>query len=134
MKLNLNQFVNPQQLRVMRELCKGEEGQHFTEIIQSLKNTIANMPATYDTDGQGDNAIISLHYFSAGSDWWIIERDMEPEQYQAYGFVCLNGWTDCAESGYINIAKLLENGAELDLYWQPITLGELKKSLMKQAA
>lgn len=129
MKLNLNQFVNRNQLQVMRDLCKGEEGEHFTGIITELKNTIAAMPATYDTDGQGDDAKAYLHYFTGSSDWWILERDCEQEQLQAFGFVCWNGWKDDAELGYISIDKLIKHGAELDLYWHPKPLAEIRAAL-----
>ena len=30
-----------------------------------------------------------------------------------------------AELGYISIPELLENGAELDLYFKPVTIGEI---------
>ena len=132
MKLNLKQFVNRSQLQVMRDLCKGEEGEHFVSTIETLKNTIATMPATYDTDGQGDAAIVHLHYFTGASDWWITERDCEQEQLQAFGFVCLNGWVDDAELGYISIDELIKHGAELDLYWNPKTVGEIKAKLKPQ--
>lgn len=134
--LNLKQFVNPVQLSVMRSLCRGEEGAHFVDTIKGLQSTIANMPVTYETDGQGDNAIAHLHYFSGASDWWITERDIgDPEdavpgeQHQAFGFSCLNGWTDCAELGYISISELIHCGVELDLNWSPVSIGEIKRGL-----
>ena len=133
MKLNLNQFVNQSQMQVLRDLCKGEEKEHFISIIEKLKNTIACMPATYDTDGQSDDALVSLHYFTGSSHWWIIERDCEQEQLQALGFVGLNGWVDDAELGYVSISELIRNGAELDLYWKPTTLAEVRESLRRKA-
>lgn len=141
MKLNLKQYIGREQLAVMRQLCHGEEGEHFVSTIQRLKDTISAMPVTGETAGQGDQAMVALHYFSGASDWWIIERDIGCEddeipgiQWQAYGFVCLNGWTDCAELGYINIQELIENHVELDLYWQPKTLAEVSQSIRKEAA
>jgi hypothetical protein len=129
MKLNLNQFINRNQLQVLRELTTGEESQHFVELAMKLKSTIAAMPKTYETDGQGDEATAHLHYFTGSSDWWITERDCEQEQYQAFGFACLNGWTEDAELGYISIQELIQCGAEIDLYWTPKTIGEIKKTL-----
>lgn len=141
MKLNLKQYVGREQLSVMRQLCHGEEGEHFVSTIQRIKDTIAAMPVTGETAGQGDQAMVALHYFSGSSDWWIIERDIGCEddeipgiQMQAYGFACLNGWTDCAELGYINIQELIDNGVELDLYWQPKPLADVKAALWKEAA
>lgn len=126
MRLNLSQFINRSQLQCLRDLTKGEEGAYFVGLITELKKTIANMPATYDTDGKGDTAPVSLHYFTSSSDWYIIERDCEYDQQQAYGFVCLNGDFECAESGYVSIEELLQHGAELDLYWNIRTLEDVK--------
>lgn len=141
MKLNLKQFINRSQLSVLRQLVTGEEGEFFVNTIEELKNTIATMPTTYATDGQGDAAVVHLHYFTGSSDWWVTERDAGDEedpapgtQHQAYGFVCLNGWTDDAESGYISIDELIKHGAELDLYWAPKTIGEIKESIRRKAA
>lgn len=133
--LNLKQFINPSQLSVMRQLVKGEEGAHFSQMILKLKSHIISMPKTYETNGQGDDAIVSLHYFKGGSDWWITERDMvREEQIQAFGYVCLNGDVQNAELGYINIDELIRCGVELDLYFQPITLREVKEKLSNKKA
>ena len=124
--MNLNDYVNPEQLGVMRAACHGEEGYFFKEKIQEMKGIIANMPVTYETDGQGWDAVAVLHYFLHGSDWWILERDVEQDQLQAFGFACLNGDGQNAELGYISIVELLWNGAELDLYYQPESLKDLR--------
>lgn len=42
-------------------------------------------------------------------------------------FLCIIG--DCyPEIGYISIAELVKNGAEIDLHFDPKTLGEIKAS------
>ena len=98
-------------------------------MMVDLEKTINEMPKSYETDGQGGEAKVVLHYFKDGSDWWIIEKDLEPEQHQAFGFACLNGDVECAELGYISIAELIKYGVELDLYWTPKTLKEIKAEL-----
>lgn len=117
----------------MRSNCKGEEGEFFKKMLEDLQGKIAAMPKSYETDGQGDTAMVHLHYFKGGSDWWITERDAgSPDdevkgiQAQAFGFACLNGDTENAELGYISIDELIRHGVELDLYWQPVTLGVIK--------
>jgi hypothetical protein len=81
------------------------------------------MPTTYQTDGQGDQAVAYLHYFGAGFDWYVTERDCEVEQLQAFGLINM-GWG--VEHGYISIVEIfLACGAELDLYWTPKKLAEL---------
>ena len=86
------------------------------------------MPQTYEQDGMGEQAIAHLHYFTSGCDWYITERDSDPDgegQIQAFGSANL-GYGP--ELGYISIKELLENGAELDLYFTPCTLSSLRKA------
>lgn len=132
--MNLKQFISQPQLQVLRKACQGEEGEYFKKQILKLKSHIICMPKTYETDGQGDDVDVMLHYFKGGSDWWITERDMVlNDQVQAFGYVCLNGDTQNAELGYISITELIKYGVELDLYFEPITLREVKDKLNKQA-
>lgn len=81
------------------------------------------MPTTYQTAEQGDEAIAYLHYFIGGFDWYITEKDMLHEQLQAFGLARVFE----AELGYININELRENQVELDLYWAPTALKDLKQ-------
>ncbi len=109
----------------MNELKHGEEGQFFIDKLDSLSNMIDNMAATGETDGKGDEAIVVLHYFHGSFDWYITEKDSvegEP-QYQAFGFADMGS----PELGYISIDELTKNNVELDLYFTPRTLGEVKK-------
>jgi hypothetical protein len=87
------------------------------------------LPSLYATDGQGDNAIVGVHYFSpyTGWDWYGIEYD--PKTRTFFGWV--NGHE--GEYGYFGLDELetatLANGVpvvERDLYWKPVTLGEVK--------
>jgi len=119
----LSHFINPAQLQTMRTLARGEEGKFFTDKMKELTQTFTTMPKPYKTDGQGDNAVAVLHYFHRGGDWYIVERDSSDQQHQAFGVACLTG--EYPEKGYVSIAELLENGAELDLHWTPKTIGEL---------
>lgn len=128
----LKQFVPKQQGRVLDALLiDSEEKDFFKDMLEKLTTHIEKMPKSYEQDGLGDNAVVHLHYFYGSSDWWIIEKDTDDEQHQAFGFVRLNGMTHCAELGYISINELvgLGVGVELDLYWEPKTLGEIKKNL-----
>lgn len=123
--MKLAQFINPQQLKVICDLCDGEEGEFFVDKLAEVQQIINLMPKTYQSDAQSDGALVSLHYFLGNSDWWIIERDRQEDQEQAFGFVCINGDKQCAELGYISIVELLELGAELDLYWKIKTIGDV---------
>ena len=88
---------------------------------------IATMPKTYEQEGKEDQAIVSLHYFRGNQDWYITEKDMEtpeePGQHQAFGMTDLGHG---GELGYISIVELVAHGVELDLYFKPRTLAEIR--------
>jgi hypothetical protein len=119
-------FISPAQLNAMANGVRSEERSHFVAKFEELPNTISTMAKTYEQDGKGDDAIVYLHYFLGGADWFITEKDMEDEQYQAFGLADL--FNDGGELGYISIVELVQNGVELDLFWTPKTLREVKES------
>lgn len=86
---------------------------------------VLDIPKLYFQDEKGKNAIVYLHYFSSGSDWFITELDKTTGE--AFGYVILNGDTQNSEFGYMDINELSENNdyIELDKYWTPQTLNEI---------
>ena len=130
--MNLNQFIGKSQIAVLEEAIKGEEGLHFSQMLLTLYNNILAIPKPYETEDQGDAVPVRLHYFKGGSDWYIIERDIDGEQIQCFGFACLNGDKQNAEFGYINIAELIKYGVELDLYYKPQTVEDIKRKYGKE--
>lgn len=120
----LSRFVPESQLKTIFNLAGGEEGQYFKDKLDEIHRLVDSMPKTYGQDGLGDDAIAYMHYFIGGANWYITERDMEDEQHQAFGLADLFG--DGGEIGYISIEELKSVGAELDLYWNPVTIGEIK--------
>ena len=127
----LKGFVGKAQLHALRDGWRGEEKQFFFDKLVEMAGIVQTMPKTYEQDGKGDQAVAYLHYFAGGqANWYITECDVEtpeePGQHQAFGLADLFG--DGGELGYISIVELLENGAELDLYFTPLTLGEIKKA------
>jgi len=126
----LRPFIGPAQTAVLEEMLKGEEALYFQGLLSGLATDIQAMPQTGETDGQGDKAVAHLHYFMGQFDFWITERDIgdgtaDLRQHQAFGFVNL-GDPDNAELGYISLPELFASKVELDLYWVPKTLGEIK--------
>jgi hypothetical protein len=117
----LNRFIGTQQRSAINVLCQGEERQFFYEVILKLANLIELMPTSYQTDGQGDQATVYLHYFTPSADFYITEKDYESDQLQAFGKADLFG--DGGEVGYISIVEILKASAELDLHWTPKKLG-----------
>lgn len=122
----LQGFVSRAQMRCILDGCRGEEGNHFRAKLSEYTQRITEMPKTYETDGQGEAAIAQLHYFVGGCDLFITERDVDTDgegQIQAFGLADL-GYGP--ELGYISIAEAIAHGAELDLYWTPRTVGDIR--------
>lgn len=111
-----------------------DSDEHAT-IVDDMLRRIETMPKTYETDGQGTAAMVSLHYFNGASDWYIIERDKDGDgREQCFGWVVLNGWLDCAELGYISVCEIIAHGIELDLHWTPRPLREIQTERRAQEA
>jgi len=126
--LKLKKFLSHSQIHILSGLClSSEEAEHFIAIINNQAEITDLMPVTYEQDGLGNDAMIHLHYFLNGCDWYITEKDMEGGVLQAYGFAILNGDLHNAEMGYISISELVKHGAEMDFYFDKKTIGELKK-------
>jgi hypothetical protein len=100
------------------------------------KAEIKSLPPLGATDGQGDDAVAWVHWFTPSWDWWATEYD--PETGDMYGYV--HGFDD--EWGYFSLVELeeimrekplglIQGGIERDLHWTPKTIGEIKKSLKK---
>lgn len=108
----------------------GEEGGFFNDKLREVSGTVSTMPKTYEQSGLGDAAVAHLHYFLAGFDWYITERDMEPEQHQAHGLAIFQHvGPDGGELGYISLYEITSLGAELDLHFTPTNLGEIRRRL-----
>lgn len=122
----LKPFLPAAQVAVVRQGLRGEEKDFFASKMIELAGTVQATPQTYGQQGATD-PIAHLHYFTAGSDFWITEKDMEAEQVQAFGFACLGGDAQNAELGYISIEELLRNGAELDFHFPPTPLSSIKE-------
>ena len=122
----LGGYIGRSQLCVLRSACYGEEREFFYDKLAELAALVDAMPKTYEQDGKGDEALVTLHYFSSGSDWYITEKDASGGTSQAFGYAILNGDGVNAELGYIDIGELIANGVEMDLYFKPRTLGEVK--------
>jgi hypothetical protein len=123
----LSNFINRAQLTVLVNNCRGGEGRFFRNKLVEMAETIKTAPVTYQTDGLGDLARVVLHYFRGNQDWYITERDIETQQHQAFGLADLG--EGYPETGYISIVELIRHGVELDLYWTPRTLAEVKAKI-----
>ena len=107
--------INKLQRKAIQEALNSAEEEWFLDKIDEIQKIINEMPRTYETDGQGDNAVAYLHYFTAQFDWYITEMDISATPKQCFGLVKMQE----TELGYIDLMELVNCGAELDLHWTP---------------
>ena len=121
----LQGFIPQGQAPAIAELFHGQDGAHYRDKINALYERISSMPETYGQDGLGDDAIAYLHYFTGSYDCYVTEKDMETEQHQAFGMASMGyGF----ELGYVSLVELTAvPGMEIDLYFEPQKIGNLKK-------
>jgi len=128
-KVTLAELMPAGERAVFFGALRGEEARHFERVRADLQARIDAMPRTYETAGKED-PFACLHYFRGGGDWYIVELDREAEQYQAFGLA--DPFGDGGEFGYISIVELVANGVELDLYFTPVRLSQLRQASNKQ--
>lgn len=126
----LRPFLPVAQFETLRQLISSrmEEHEFFRRKVAELAKRIEQIPAIYAQDGKGDEAVAYLHYFRGSANYWVteIDRDYEPRRIEAFGLANLFGGADDAELGYFDIAELVRLGFELDLYFEPRTLAQLR--------
>jgi hypothetical protein len=132
----LKQFVPINQLQTIVNLMRNkEEGQFFKDKMIEIADLVKDMPKTYETDNLDSKDVkASLHYFHGNADIYIIERDSEDEQLQAYGYSDLgHGYP---EFGYINLTDITgpKSPMELDLHFKPTPINEIKEKHEESAS
>lgn len=125
----LERFVGTAQRAAIWAGLHAEEAEWFRARLQALGGIVARMPATGETDGQGDAAIAWLRYFTpAGGEYLITELDASA--HDGHGRAQAFGLADAGhgfpELGYIDLPALIGAGAELDLHFTPAPLRELR--------
>jgi hypothetical protein len=128
--LSIKEFLPHAQLQYLAEVCRNREArEELREPIERLSQVIASMPKTYEQEGKSDEAVVHLHYFAPMADWWITERDSDPDgegQVQAFGIATIISGGEL-EFGYISIKELCSLGlVELDFHFQPCTVAEIR--------
>lgn len=118
----LRPFIGHDQLTVIEECSSGEEQDFFFDKLAEYAQRVQSMPKTYQQESI-DDPIVYLHYFTGACDWHVTERDQEDEQSQAFG-LCNLGYG--AELGYVNLEEITRLGAEIDLYFKPCPLSQIR--------
>jgi hypothetical protein len=132
-----------QAIAVRETIRTGEERDFFIGKLLELEALIAATPATRGQE-EVEDPIVHLHYFGSNCDAWIIEKDIgyqgeypgdpnadKPEDFQSqmFGYMRFSHMPECAELGYISLPELQSIGVELDFYWTPTPLSEVKAKL-----
>lgn len=103
------------------------------------KTRLSKIPKLYETDEIPLlEKTIHLHFFLGSSDWYITEFDGDDT---FFGYVILNGDTQCSEWGYISFQELkdvkpgfMEIDCELAKYWKPKMIKNIKHLKFLQEA
>ena len=110
----LKKVIPAQQLLIMLEYTKGEDGIFYIDILNKIVDVYNSIPELYATDGNQKHTNY-LHYFVGGSDFYFAELDKKTGE--GFGYACLNGDTDNAEWGYLDLSSTLAIPyIELDIY------------------
>ena len=123
---SLEKIVPRRMLASIKETKESWERGDSDDVFEHYENLIEGyreIPKLYEQDGKGKNAVVYLHYFYGGSDWYITELDKETNQ--AFGYAILNGNTQDSELGYMNLNEFTDSIIDLDLYWSFQTLNEI---------
>ena len=100
----------------IKELNRKRRGHAF----YPPKAVAKKIPALGKTDGEGDDAVVHLHYFSGAADWYITELDVESGM--SFGWAEMFpgggewGYTDLVEVEAVNTGLVV---IERDLHWEP---------------
>lgn len=129
----LNHFIGSSQRLILSCALRRTEGAYFRRVIDDLSHRIAQMPRV------GANApicdpnseTVHLHYFMGSRHWYVLARDASHAQERAYG-VCRWGSEEPEAAGYFPLNVLLSAGAELDMYFEPTPLAELKRAWARE--
>jgi hypothetical protein len=96
------------------------------------KDIAARIPALMSTDGQGDDALVQVKYFTPDSSWSWYVLEYSPEHRLFFGWVIDASAPHFAELGSFSLDELeaargpLGLPIERDLYFVPQSLWEVK--------
>ena len=116
-----------------REAVQSNSLKAQKESLKNFSKQYQEVPDLYTQDGKGNKAKVYIHIFNGGSDWYITELDKETME--GFGYAILNGDTQMAEMGYINLNELFSGtefkpgkSPEVDLFWNYQTIEEAIKT------
>lgn len=119
----LQHIVPKLQLRFIKQLMKGEEGDFFVQAMIDLEAKYKALPIIGgpESDQPAEVATATIHLFHPSCDWWIVERDEDPAE-PVFGIADMGD----REMGYISLQEILSTPlVEVDLHWKPKTVAQI---------
>ncbi|MBN6741526.1 DUF2958 domain-containing protein, partial [Acidithiobacillus sp. MC6.1] len=105
------------QRALVQQLLHGPEARFFSDKMRELEALLATIPDLHKTDGQGEDAVVHLHYFTGSADWYITEIVRDPD-YAGDAFGLADLGMGFPELGYMSLPEIMEV-AELDFHFAP---------------
>lgn len=123
----LKDWLSTEQYATLMSMQTSEDFEGIADRIHYVYESIKQAPNVGSTDGQGKDAIVQLHYFRNGADWYFTELN---DHNDGFGFVDL-GIGQGLELGYITPSEVSSSGAEIDLYFEAKSMNEIIKNTAK---
>lgn len=119
-------FFPPNQLRLINDLTRSEEGGHFKQWLVGTEKRVMSMPIAREESHQHEGKPKAyLKYFDSPSNqrWYIMNRDCTDEQIQSFGSMPdMDGYSEDGRwLDYINLPELFNiyPNLEMDAYFEP---------------
>lgn len=101
----------------VQQLLHGPEARFFSDKMRELEALLPTIPDLRETDGQGEDAVVHLHYFTGSADWYITEIVRDPD-YAGDAFGLADLGMGFPELGYMSLPEIM-GVAELDFHFAP---------------
>ncbi|MDA8152252.1 MAG: DUF2958 domain-containing protein, partial [Acidithiobacillus sp.] len=99
----------------VQQLLRGPEARFFSDKMRELEALLPTIPDLRETSGQGEDAVVHLHYFTASADWYITEIVRDPD-YAGDAFGLADLGMGFPEMGYMSLPEIM-GVAELDFHF-----------------
>ena len=113
-----------QRADLLANLRQGQDNLYL-HVLARLADRWDQTPTTAQMHGATRSAIVRWHFTYGAADYWIIAKDSDSSQSHAYGLASISYVHAAPEPGYISLPDILTNGAQLDIYFEPLTVAEI---------
>lgn len=120
-------FISPQQKIEFSEALDGDQKPVFyIETIESILAALSRCNSSL-IDRNEEAYVAHLHYQTTVADFYLIKMaKSDNASVMFFGLTVMNNDIDSSQYGLIDIAEILANGAQLDLYWASTKIGIVK--------